>query len=145
MTSIIFKTYRHARVEQNGLSFTNRSVISDHDSLGEVVLRYQPVPANAFIGDPVIICQPGFAALVTSFGAGEPFEANTIAQQQVQTSFDTHYMRGITLDSTENRLLWLKNALTTLGKMIIKEPTIYRLVTTIQHWCYPRHHGQMAL
>nr|XP_045593553.1 uncharacterized protein LOC123755117 [Procambarus clarkii] len=51
-----------------------------------------------------------------------------LSQEQVQSSADTLYITNVTLDTAKNRLFWLKTALTKVGNLMVRTPTMFRLV-----------------
>ncbi|XP_069165996.1 PH domain-containing rcdII-like [Procambarus clarkii] len=68
------------------------------------------------VGDVIVYDLP--AAVVRPLWAGAPFESNPIAQEQVQSSADIHYITNVTQDTAKNRLFWLKTALTKVGNLM---------------------------
>ncbi|XP_069177094.1 uncharacterized protein [Procambarus clarkii] len=130
LASVIWKKFSYARVEREGLGNANRAIIRCRSTPGDIVVKIAPLPSDGqdLIEEPVLFFRPTFVGLISAFGAGAPFESNPIAQEQVQTSADTHYVTNVTLDTAKNRRYWLKMSLTKVGNLMAATPTMTRLV-----------------
>lgn len=124
----LWEKYPFSKIERKSLILVNRAIAADRGTPGEIVLKSPPPCTNTLDDRPEDFLRPHLAALICQFSAGPCLEKNEIAQQQLERSLDTHYVRGLSKDTQQNRRIWFKLCLVSLGRAVIANGNIKRVI-----------------